>query len=204
MAGNNLAPVVKLLQAMGFENGLERALRAKACFLPLHFEVFHKLDRAGDTCSFHLYFKEDAGMYKCLYYDACYRKEIAFDDPVVASLDSRMKTIDWAADFDDIEAIMHDLKMVDPQTANLLLFKYWAGSPLESNLVSIAALRSQYEISQRFYVIEGSVPISVDEAFRFLQSRWMEKQARKKSEATKAPGVAPKARKSTHKTTKKK
>ncbi len=199
MAGNNIAPVVKLLQTMGFENGLEHALRAKACFLPSHFEVLHKLDRAGDSCTFHLFFKEEAGMYKCLYYDACYRKEIVFDDAVAASLDTRMKVVDWTVDFDDIEAIMHDLKVIDPQIANLLLFKYWSGSLLENSIGGIASLRLQYEISQRFYVIEGSTPISVDEAFRFLQSRWMEKQARKR-EAPTVPGIAPKARKATKKT----
>ena len=198
MAGNNIAPIVKLLQTMGFENGLEHALRAKACFLPSHFEVLHKLNRAGDICSFHLFFKEEAGIYKCLYYDACYRKEIVFDDPVAASLDTRMQTIEWLTDFDDIEAVMHDLKMMDAQLANLLQYKYWVGSPLENNIAGIASLRSQYEISQRFYVIEGSTPISVDEAFRFLQSRWMEKQARKR-EAPNVPGNKPKARKVTKK-----
>ncbi len=185
MAGDNIASLVELLQTMGFENGLEHALRAKACFLPLHFEAFHKLDRAGDTCSFRLHVKDDAGTYKCLYYDACYRKEIVFDDPVAASLDTRMKTIDWAADFEDIEAVMLDLKMVDSQLANLLQYKYWADTLFENCVPNIATLRSQFEITQRFYVVEGSEPISVDEAFRFLQSRWMEKQARKKSEPRK-------------------
>ena len=204
MAGENIAALKELLQRMGFENGLEGALRAKACFLPPHFEVFHKIDKPGDACSFLLHVViNEAGVYQCRYYDACYRKEIIIDDEMAASLETRMKVIDWQADFDEIESVMLDLSTLagsDLRLANLLQFKCWVDTPLENRVPDITAFRVQHEITQRFYVVEGSAPISVDEAFRFLQSRWLEKQARKKNGTAKAPTIAPKAHKATKKT----
>jgi hypothetical protein len=36
-------------------------------------------------------------------------------------------------------------------------------------------------VSQRFYFFESQTGISVDEAYRFLQNRWLEKQMQAKS-----------------------
>ena len=41
--------------------------------------------------------------------------------------------------------------------------------------LTLIDVRSKFEISQRVYFIEGEV-ISVDEAYRFLLNRWMEKK----------------------------
>ena len=35
-------------------------------------------------------------------------------------------------------------------------------------------------MSQRFYIFEGEAEISLDEAYRFLQNRWLEKQMQAK------------------------
>jgi len=45
------------------------------------------------------------------------------------------------------------------------------------------ALRSRLEVSQRFYIVDGE-GITVEEALRFLQNRWMEKrmQAKRKEQ----------------------
>jgi hypothetical protein len=43
---------------------------------------------------------------------------------------------------------------------------------------------SGFSISQRFYFTENSVGISVDEAYRFLQNKWLEKQLQLKKKQT--------------------
>ena len=42
------------------------------------------------------------------------------------------------------------------------------------------------EVSQRFYFFEGQIGISVDEAYRFLQNRWLEKQMQTKKKVSDA------------------
>jgi len=39
-------------------------------------------------------------------------------------------------------------------------------------------------LSQRFYFFEAQTGISVDEAYRFLQNRWLEKQMQAKRKQT--------------------
>jgi hypothetical protein len=43
-------------------------------------------------------------------------------------------------------------------------------------LGNISPLKNKSEVSQQFYIFEGQTGISVDEAYRFLQNRWLEKQ----------------------------
>ncbi|MBC7507604.1 MAG: hypothetical protein H7320_02475, partial [Ferruginibacter sp.] len=45
---------------------------------------------------------------------------------------------------------------------------------------NISPLKNKSEVSQRFYFFEGQRGISVDEAYRFLQNRWLEKQMQAK------------------------
>ena len=45
---------------------------------------------------------------------------------------------------------------------------------------NISPLKIKSEVSQRFYFFEGQAGISVDEAYRFLQNRWLEKQMQAK------------------------
>ena len=201
MAGKNITAVKELLQQMGFENGLEHALRAKACFLPAHFELFHKMVKGGDTYTFSLRVEKQGDVYRCAYYNAGYRKEIILDDVSVAALETRMKAIDWIKldNWDSIEIAIADLQILSKteegtKLANLLRCKYWLDTPLESMIPNAYFLRSHLEITQRFYLAEGTTPITVEEACRFLQSQWLAKHARKR-EAAKAPGHAPKARK---------
>jgi hypothetical protein len=45
---------------------------------------------------------------------------------------------------------------------------------------NISPLKNKSGVGQRFYVLEGQPGISVDEAYRFLQNRWLEKQMQAK------------------------
>ena len=45
---------------------------------------------------------------------------------------------------------------------------------------NISPLKNKSEVAQRFYFFDGQIGISVDEAYRFLQNRWLEKQMQAK------------------------
>ena len=49
---------------------------------------------------------------------------------------------------------------------------------------NISPLKNKSEVSQRFYFFESQTGISVDEAYRFLQNRWLEKQMQAKRKET--------------------
>ena len=65
-----------------------------------------------------------------------------------------------------------------------LKLKYWAGKPYQELFGRISPLKSKTEVSQRFYLCEGQAGISVEEAYRFLQNRWLEKQMQAKRKLT--------------------
>lgn len=66
--------------------------------------------------------------------------------------------------------------------ADCLKFKFWCDTPVQEMINNINVLKSKFEISQRFYLFNNGSCISAEEAYRFLNNRWMEKnlQARKK------------------------
>jgi hypothetical protein len=41
---------------------------------------------------------------------------------------------------------------------------------------NLTTIKSKSELNQRFYCAEGQPVISADEAYRFLQNKWLEKQ----------------------------
>lgn len=47
-----------------------------------------------------------------------------------------------------------------------------------------SSAKNKLEISQRFYFFEGQTGISIDEAYRFLQNKWREKQLQTKRKDT--------------------
>jgi hypothetical protein len=67
-----------------------------------------------------------------------------------------------------------------------LKLKYWAGIHFQELFGNISPLKNKYEVSQRFYFFEGQRGISLDEAYRFLQNRSLEKQMQVKKRQTEA------------------
>lgn len=61
-----------------------------------------------------------------------------------------------------------------------LKLKYWIGIPYQELFGNISPLKNKSEVSQRFYFFDGQAGISVEEAYRFLQNRWLEKQMQAK------------------------
>jgi hypothetical protein len=64
--------------------------------------------------------------------------------------------------------------------AATLKLEYWTGSAYFEIFDNISPIKNKAEISQRFYCSEGQPGISVDEAYRFLQNRKLEKQMQAK------------------------
>jgi len=155
--------------------------------------------------------------YLLRYYDVILQKEIAITHLTIngvdsAALEKLMAEIDWkmAFDFDrekqwnaedktswekerQIESIAEGLTVLETVeegkvVSAALKLKYWSGIPNEEFVGNNNTLKTRNEIAQRFYFIEAQEGINVDEAYRFLQNRWMEKliQAKRKQ----ADGIA--------------
>lgn len=135
------------------------------------------------------------------YYDATLLKELQMPPLTInqvglQELEASMQGIDWQlsempASFrmaDEstwerekcIERVVHELARLSGSAegkkfADALKVRFWSGSLLEQLNGSLAAVRSKLSVSQRFYFMTGEV-ISVSEAWRFLQNRWMERK----------------------------
>ena len=126
----------------------------------------------------------------------------------ITSLEKWMTEIDWKSAFDfvtkkqlnledktswekeqKVESVIEGLseleKSEDGKAVSVgLKLKYWAGIPYQELFGNISPLKNKSEVSQRFYFFEGQTGISVDEAYRFLQNRWLEKQMQAKRKQT--------------------
>jgi hypothetical protein len=151
--------------------------------------------------------KED--IYVLTYYDAILQKEMALIDAAInginmANLEKSMTEIDWKNTFDfvtkkqlnledktswekelKVEPVIEGLSVLEKSedgkvvTVRLKL-KYWAGISYQELFQNISPLKNKSETSQRFYFFEGQTGISVDEAYRFLQNRWLEREMKVK------------------------
>ncbi len=148
-------------------------------------------------------YKQNA--YVLQYYDALIQKEFETHDATVngintGTLEKRIAEIDWKNAFDfnikkqwsvedkaswdkeqKIESVIEDLLELEnveegKVIAEGLKFKYWRDIPNHEFVVNLRILKNTSVVSQRFYLFEGEAGISLDEAYRFLQNRWLEKQ----------------------------
>lgn len=183
------------LQTLGFENGLEFQLRSKICFQPERFVLQFRLVKDTDVIDFLLHFDitDEKTGYRCRFYDATLRKKIPIKDNIINEvsilvLDNLMNLIDWNISTpgdigreDAIDTIISDLKKLErteegKNVSQILKFKYWTGTNVEDMISSLSMLKSRYEINQRFYFFEGEGQITIEEAYRFLCNKWLEKQ----------------------------
>jgi len=186
----NITGLKQQLQALGFGDGKEKDLRMAICFQPSSFDVSFLLRKESDSINFRIHLElADDGQYACNHYDAVLRK--AIEIPVTGeALELKMRLIDWAhiaEHAEKIEEVVTELQALagdadGKKTADLLKFKYWPDTPAEHLIPNLLAFRSQYEISQRFYVSDGQ-GITAEEAYRFLCNRWMEKKLLAKKRA---------------------
>jgi hypothetical protein len=162
----------------------------------ISFQLFFERNEKGDN-------------YFLRYYDAILETELSFTDTTVngvdiTALEKQMTGIDWKKAFDfsekkrwtpndkagweneeKIETIILSLAALEiteegKSVSAALKLKYWTGSAYFEIFDSINQPKGKAEISQRFYCSEGQPGISVDEAYRFLQNRKLEKQIQAK------------------------
>ena len=151
--------------------------------------------------------------YVLVFYDAIFQKEKIFEHGNIngvdlSALDNEMAGLDWksAFEFDEnkaidltdkssweseqkIEGIINDLMKLESTEEGkcivaVLKQRYWSGSAYHELFGSLNFIKNKSEVSQRFYFQEGQNAISVDEAYRFLQNKWLEKQMQAKKKQT--------------------
>jgi len=210
----NIAALGEQLQSLGFENAgyslLKRICFKPVSFFLSH-KVEKGKDQLSFNLFFE---KESTqNVYVLMHYDAILQKEMPMPDATIngintATLEKRMAEIDWknAFDFDTtkqwslddkeswnneqkIESVIEYLCELEKTEegraiAVSLKLKYWAGTPYQELFGNISPLKNKSEVSQRFYFSDGQAGISADEAYRFLQNRWLEKQMQAKSKQT--------------------
>jgi hypothetical protein len=207
---DNISALAEQLQALGFEDAgysLTKRICFKPEKFILSQKLDKSNEQICFQLSFERKDKQD--VYALMYYDAIFQKEISFSDTTISgidisALDKQMATIDWKKAFDftekkrwiandkasweneqKIETIITSLAGIEiteegKSIAVALKLKYWTGSAYFEMFENIIQTKSKGEISQRFYCSEGQPGISVDEAFRFLQNRKLEKQMQAK------------------------
>ncbi len=206
----NIASLTQRLSSIGFNENVGYKLLQHICFKPADFVLTERLVKGNDVLTCSIFFERKGEDYTCNYYDASFLKEMELPDHVihginVRELDQRMQNIDWdvsekaASSFTlsdesnwhrekQIEKVIVDISSLSvtdegKQFADCLKLKYW--SCLSDVLVgNLNILRSRFEVSQRFYFFDGQ-GISIEEAYRFLLNRWLEKKfhARRKQES---------------------
>lgn len=191
------------LLSLGFPNGLEPDLRSKICFQPEKFVLRHKVIKESDVVEFVLQFELLRNeKYTCKFYEAILRKKIVLDNSIIhevdiEQLDRKMQLVNWnistdQGDEENIDAITTQLRQLESteegkNIAAVLKLKYWSGTVVEDLIPHSTTLKSKYEISQRFYFFDGEGQITVEEAYRFLCNRWLEKQMQLRRKQEPAP-----------------
>lgn len=153
--------------------------------------------------------KDNNEGYVLKYYDAMLmQEELQWHDGInkvdVPGLEKIMAAIDWKKAFEldedkpwdvdskstfenetRIESVIAEFNLLEiteegKSIASALKRKFWTGSAYADLFGAISSSKPKGEINQRFFIFEGQPGISVDEAYRFLLNRRLEKQMRKR------------------------
>lgn len=211
---DNIAALAAQLQSLGFQNFstalLKRICFRPESFMltqkllksgdQFSFHLFFE----GDV---------HKAIYVFKYYDATLQKETVLTDTSLdginlVELESDMAEIDWKIAFEQdtkkqwsvadraswekelkVASVVDTLQQLETteagkQIASILKLKYWTGMPYEEIAGTISPIKNKTDVSQRFYLSEGHDGISMEEAIRFLQNRWLEKQMHLKRKQT--------------------
>ena len=151
--------------------------------------------------------------YRLQYYDVTLQKAngslaLPVDGVDPAELEKQMAAIDWKKAFtleekkqwnpDDkstwetelkISGISESLSVLEnseqgKSIASTLKQKFWTGTLYQEIVGSITVIKNKSDVSQRFYISEDGGGITTDEAYRFLQNKYMEKQLHLKRKQT--------------------
>ena len=210
----NISALTGQLQSLGFENAgysLLKRISFKPESFILSQKTERAKDKLSFQLFFEKEIKQDT--YVLSYYDAILQKEKPLTDAAIngintSNLEKSMIEIDWKNAFDfvtkkqlnledktswekeqKVESVIEALSELEKSedgkiVAVGLKLKYWAGISYQELFGNISPLKNKCEVNQRFYFFEGQTGISVDEAYRFLQNRWLEKQIQAKRKQT--------------------
>lgn len=217
MNTQNIKVLAEQLKAIGFDSMayslVKRICLLPDSFIIIE-EYVVETDKVG--CSFYFERASADTAFRLVYYDAVLKKEqalpgIEIENTNIRELNERMSLIDWKNVFDfttkklfviddknsfdneeKIEQVIISLNKLEAneagkQFAVLLKQTHWGGFSYQPEMGNITNGRTKTEISQRFYCSEGQPVISVQEAYRFLQNRWVEKQILTKRKLTDTP-----------------
>jgi hypothetical protein len=187
----NIASLAKALEELGFDTSLSTTLQAFVLLQLPKFSISYKAVKGKDVLKCNLFFERKEKAFSCLCYDAILRKEIILPDLVVEGvslkeLDDKMNSVNWKDIFthaQDIDFIIDDLQKLTlskegKEFSEQLKVKHWSDTSLE-RILNISFLKPKFEITQRFYFIDDK-SISIEEAYRFLNNKWIERQMKKK------------------------
>lgn len=203
----NIQALSALLRALEFSTEMDEKLLWHACLRQKEFYVKEQKAFGHDLMSYQVLFKENETNRRlvCVHFDAFLRKEIQLESTTIdginiQKLDDEMKAINWkdssefrsASEFNlsdteswkqqaAIEKVILHLEALaataeGATVADTLKYKYWIDLSLENMIPNLYHQRSKFEFNQRFYII-GEQGITAIEAFRFLNNRWMQRQA---------------------------
>jgi hypothetical protein len=223
----NISALMGQLRSLGFENAgysLLKRIGFKPENFILTQKIEKAKDQLSFRLFFEK--DVNQGAYVLSYYDAVLQKEMPLNDATInginiSNLEKSMTEIDWKSAFDfvtkkqlnledktswereqKVESVIEDLSELEKSedgkaVAVGLKLKYWAGTSYQELFGNISPLKNKSEVSQRFYFFEGQEGISIDEAYRFLQNRWLEKQLQAKRKQTNMEEIS-KAEKDNH------
>lgn len=203
----NIAALTDMLMATGFSATIGKKLLQHICFKPADFILTERLIKGKDILTCVIFFECKGEEYTCTYYDAAFFKAIDVPELTVngislRDLDKAMAAIDWMnssapGKFDlkdeaswqrelQIEKIVTELFRLSATDegrhhADGLKVRYWQDVPVAG--INLPAIRSKFEVCQRFYFFDGQ-GISIDEAYRFLLNRWLEKKVHGRKKQT--------------------
>jgi hypothetical protein len=203
---DNVAALAVQLQQLGFGD-IGNTLLKWICFKPSSFSIVKLMDKGNDKLQVELFFEKKKDEYHLKCYDIAIPQKSSLqlqevNGVNIASLDNQMVAINWKQafelneqkpwnsnpDFTDektIETVISDLTKLESSlegkdVAASLKAKHWNGTNCHEVYGIIPVPKMKAEISQRFFVFDGQPGISIDEAYRFLQNRRMEKQMKSK------------------------
>lgn len=202
----NIIALAEQLQSLGFDDFgslLLKRICFKPDNFYLNHKTAKDKEQLEFRFYFEMQKKNDA--YVLRYYDVTLQQENVFEELLISGvstsdLEKQMTSINWKSAFnlderkkldpnkketwemeEKVESVIESLSVLERDEqgkaiASALKLKFWNGAPFHEVFGSTSSIRSKSDVSQRFYFSENSVGISVDEAYRFLQNKWLEKQ----------------------------
>lgn len=216
---DNISRLGLQLSTIGFDR-MEVSLLKRICFRPSTFELQQSIQKDTNAVLFNFHFKQEqeTGDYSLQYYDVTLQKDLSLSSTVIGSIDitaleTNMAAIDWKNIFSgkqtnwtaDTKACWETATFIDNiceqlttisfqeeglQIASKLKLRYWSHNLPDDLIGCIATVKTKSDISQRFYFSEDN-SITIDEAYRFLQNKWIEKQLQQRDRISKLSDVKP-------------